>query len=108
MGITLKDMSQVSLSRTALRVQNRDLCEHVRQMESKKPQSRFDSAKHFIIPEVVAQTLSAAQKENFQKDGVLPPSSHQAYVSSCKSEQIQIYPKFRSVTKPQIMPAKNQ
>ena len=108
MGITLKDMSQITLSRTVLRGQNRTLCEYIQQLDSKNHFSRYDKGKYFLLPDVVARTLSEVQKENFQKDGVLPNSVHQAYVSACKSENIPIHPKFRTVSKPQVMSANNQ
>ena len=62
MGITLKDMTQISLSRTALRGHNRSLCEYVQQLESKNPHSRYDKGKHFLIPDVVTRTLFEVQK----------------------------------------------
>ena len=108
MGITLKDMAQISLSKTTLRSHNRSLCEYIKKLEAKNPLSRFDRNKHFLIPDVVVRTLSEVQKENFQKDGVLPNSAHQTYVSACKTEQIPIHPKFRTISKPQVMSAKNQ
>ena len=108
MGVTLKDMAQIDLSRIALRGYNRALCEHIQKLDDKNHYSRFDKGKYFLITDVVTRTLSEVQKENLQKDDVLLNSAHRAYVSACKSENIPIHPKFRTVSKPQVMPAKNQ
>ena len=53
----------------------------------------------YLLPECVTRTLAESQKNHFRSTGILPKSCHQAYVSACKAEGIQIHPKFQTTTK---------
>ena len=106
-GFTLKDMAHVEFNQTVLRSHNLALQDYLTKLELKNPHSRYDKNPFYLLPECVARTLDEPQKTHFRKTDILQKSCHEAYLSACKHEGIQIQPKFQTTTKPINLEEKN-
>ena len=106
-GFTLKDMAHIEFNHTALRSHNLALQDYLGKLEIKNPFARHDKAPFYLLPEYISRTLTEQQKTHFRVTGILPRSSHEAYINACKAEGIQIHPKFQTTAKPTNIDEKN-